>query len=960
MATIQRLKTIFSWFEKGKYPTQEQFENTFFSFWHKHDEIPTSAIEDLDGVLNSKYDTQSGEILEQRMDHAEERLDHHDSDIAGLYQGAEKTGERLDEHDVRLDKHEEWLLEHDEEFARQTRWQEKQDNHLAAHDNQFEEVATQFREHAEELAAHQAELDIHTGRLHGIDVELIDHENRLDSHQQELKDHKEILDDHETRLTQAEEQIEDHEGRIHTNEEEIHHLNGAIDDIKSGSIVAGSAHKLETPRKIWGQPFNGEADVTGNLSNAANITATGTVTAPTFAGALTGNATSATRLQTARKIGLTGVTATAQDFNGEKDINLNVTAIPGTLLTGSTTIPTTGNAATATTLANTRKIWGQDFNGSTDVSGNINNAGTISATGNIVTTAGNLFGYNMLEFNRGDACYIHNSHASGYLGLVAAGKVANAANSSMLVTGTTIYPGTTNAISLGTTNNRWSNVLTNLLNVSGTTTLTGAVNTGSIINANDTITSHASNAFILNYGQYKAFLRTDETGFYILVSDLNANSYNSFRPFYINLATGNVNMARPVSISNTLSVTGTSTLTGAVTTGSTIKTGGAMTSGAAIYSFNKTAPNDGISGVVLAAGAIDITYATANPYICFRRQGTTVTGSIYNGATNFLYTPDRMAIGSATNNSSYALHVTGNLHATGNITGTFTGSLSGNATSATRLQTPRTLWGQSFDGTANVTGALTGVTTLNASGNITAPTFVGALSGNATTATTATTATSATQLATARTLWGQSFNGTANVAGALTGVTTLNASSTITAPTFSGNLSGNATTATTATTATSATKLATARSVTFTGDVTGSFSFDGSGNVSTALTNTKSSGDLEINIITSPVNNYDIADLWGKRTFITQTGPTYTLNMTKIPYEVPIGTRAIFTCRYIYPSTAPFGGIMLALPRPGEAHVYSNTIITSTGTSVGDMAWGSIEIIVLSSTSAFATFYYPK
>lgn len=40
-------------------------------------------------------------------------------------------------------------------------------------------------------------------------------------------------------------------------------------------------------------------------------------------------------------------------------------------------------------------------------------------------------------------------------------------------------------------------------------------------------------------------------------------------------------------------------------------------------------------------------------------------------------------------------------------------SLTGNATSASKLQTARTLWGQSFDGTGNVSGALSGVTDIN-------------------------------------------------------------------------------------------------------------------------------------------------------------------------------------------------------------------------------------------------------
>lgn len=45
--------------------------------------------------------------------------------------------------------------------------------------------------------------------------------------------------------------------------------------------------------------------------------------------------------------------------------------------------------------------------------------------------------------------------------------------------------------------------------------------------------------------------------------------------------------------------------------------------------------------------------------------------------------------------------------------------INANAASATKLSNIRTIWGQSFDGTANITGALTSVTTINASGIIT-------------------------------------------------------------------------------------------------------------------------------------------------------------------------------------------------------------------------------------------------
>ena len=55
------------------------------------------------------------------------------------------------------------------------------------------------------------------------------------------------------------------------------------------------------------------------------------------------------------------------------------------------------------------------------------------------------------------------------------------------------------------------------------------------------------------------------------------------------------------------------------------------------------------------------------------------------------------------NYNSYAPTLTG----TG-ASGTWGINISGNAATATKLQTPRTIWGQSFDGSANVSGNITG------------------------------------------------------------------------------------------------------------------------------------------------------------------------------------------------------------------------------------------------------------
>lgn len=60
---------------------------------------------------------------------------------------------------------------------------------------------------------------------------------------------------------------------------------------------------------------------------------------------------------------------------------------------GSTGYPSwstdiTGNASTATTLQTPRTLWGRSFNGSSSISGNIDNAGNIGATGIVTLTSG--------------------------------------------------------------------------------------------------------------------------------------------------------------------------------------------------------------------------------------------------------------------------------------------------------------------------------------------------------------------------------------------------------------------------------------------------------------------------------------------------------------------------------------------------------------------------------------------
>ena len=74
------------------------------------------------------------------------------------------------------------------------------------------------------------------------------------------------------------------------------------------------------------------------MTNNGKITFGEEVTAATFKGSLNGNAATATKLQTARTIGVSGVTGTAQSFNGTANIVIPITAVPSTLLTNKSAI----------------------------------------------------------------------------------------------------------------------------------------------------------------------------------------------------------------------------------------------------------------------------------------------------------------------------------------------------------------------------------------------------------------------------------------------------------------------------------------------------------------------------------------------------------------------------------------------------------------------------------------------
>ncbi|WDC27793.1 tail fiber domain-containing protein (plasmid) [Escherichia albertii] len=160
--------------------------------------------------------------------------------------------------------------------------------------------------------------------------------------------------------------------QVYTSKDSIPGVNATGNQNTTGN--AATATKLQTARTIGGVSFNGTANINLPGVNIAGNQNT------------TGNAASATKLQTARTIG--GVS-----FNGTANINL-----PGVNTTGNQN--TTGNAATATKLQTARKIAGVAFDGSAD----------------ITLTAANLNAYTKTEVTNLLSSYASRSSLTGYSG----------------------------------------------------------------------------------------------------------------------------------------------------------------------------------------------------------------------------------------------------------------------------------------------------------------------------------------------------------------------------------------------------------------------------------------------------------------------------------------------------------------------------------------------------------------
>jgi hypothetical protein len=267
-------------------------------------------------------------------------------------------------------------------------------------------------------------------------------------------------------------------------------------------------------------------------------------------------------------------------------------------------------------------------------------------------------------------------------------------------------------------------------------------------------------------------------------------------------------------------------------------------------------------------GTTNITFTViAETAVYSAGNGVTLTGTTFSADAGTGVTVDGSGIniGQAVETTSDVTFNTVAADLTGSVTGNVTGDVTGNADTATALETARNIGGVSFDGTASInlpgvnttgnqdttgnaatatawetgrtislTGDVTGsVTGVDGTGNASIATTIAANSvalGTDTTGDYVSTVTSGNYLTGGTT--GEGSTPTLNV-----DATPNNTASKVVARDASGNFSAGTVTAALSGNASTATSLATGRTISLTGDVTGtSGSFDGSGNVSITAT----------------------------------------------------------------------------------------------------------------------------
>lgn len=397
--------------------------------------------------------------------------------------------------------------------------------------------------------------------------------------------------------------------------------------------------------------------------------------------------------------------------------------VSGTVTASGFTGPLTGNASTATTLQTARTINGISFDGSTNItiSGNTTNAATFNAggTGAVAGTTFNGSVAQTISYNTIGAPSISGANATGTWGISVTG---NAGTATKLATARNIngvaFDGTGNITIPATA----SNAVT--FNNSGTGSATGITYDGSAaitvsyntLGAPSTTGTNASgtwNIAILGNAASATALQTarningisfDGTGNITITANttntLTRGSYLTGDNFNGSLAT---TWAVDATTTNTASKVVARDASGNFAAGTITASLSGNASTATILQTTRTINGTNFNG------SANITITAVNPFSL--TNGSYLTGSAYDGSGAVTWSVDA----STTNQGSkvVARDISGNFAA-----GTITATLNGNASTASALSPGATINNVSFTGASNITitAATTNSLTFNNSG----------------------------------------------------------------------------------------------------------------------------------------------------------------------------------------------------------------------------------------------------
>jgi len=408
-------------------------------------------------------------------------------------------------------------------------------------------------------------------------------------------------------------------------------------------------------------------------TTATGISITGTATATTFSGALSGNATTATALATGRTISLTGdVTGTSGSFDGTGNVSIAATIAANSVALGT---DTTGNYV-ATIATGTGLDGSASSEGATPtISLDLSELATSTTNGDgdffVVVDASNVqrkltkANINNSGFNN-DAGYTTNVGditgvtAGSYLtgggtsGTVTLNVDATSANTASKVVARDASGNFSAGLVTVTSANIDGHVLQDSADRSGLLGISTALGTwkGIQIIASGT-------------ALWSVMGDQDDFGFYDDINNDWILRYNE-----------NSTLELYANGSNTVDVT----TSGLTVTGNISVTG-------TVDGRDVAADGTKLDGIAAGAQTGTVTSVTGGTYLT---GGTiTTTGTLAVDATS-----------ANTASKVVARDASGNFSA-----GTITAALSGNATTATTLQTARTINGVSFDGSANITVA---------------------------------------------------------------------------------------------------------------------------------------------------------------------------------------------------------------------------------------------------------------